>query len=105
MSTTILPIRGASFPAIEPLPSVKPGGSLGSTAPSSFSDLISSSVRTVEQATQNAANAAQQFLAGENEDLHTVAIAEQKAEITSELFLQVRNKAINAYQEIMKMQL
>jgi flagellar hook-basal body complex protein FliE len=106
MSTTILPIRSPNFPAIEPLPSVKPGsGAAGTNAPSSFSDLLSSSIGTVEQATQSATNAAQQFLSGENEDLHTVAIAEQKAEITSELFLQLRNKAISAYQEIMKMQL
>ena len=34
-----------------------------------------------------------------------LAIAEQKAELTGELFMQVRNKAISAYQEIMKMQL
>jgi flagellar hook-basal body complex protein FliE len=106
MSSTILPIRSPSFPALDSLPSIQPAGSPGgNNAPSSFSDLISSSIGTVEQATQNATNAAQQFLSGENEDLHTVAIAEQKAEITSELFLQLRNKAINAYQEIMKMQL
>lgn len=102
MSTTILPIRSPSLPAIQPLPSVKPPGA---DAPSSFSDLLSSSVGTVEQATQNATDAAQRFLSGENEDLHTVAIAEQKAELTGELFMQVRNKAISAYQEIMKMQL
>ena len=102
MSTTILPIRSPNFPAIEPLPAIKPAGS---PAPSSFSDLLNSSITTVEQATQNATSAAQRFLAGDNEDLHTVAIAEQKAEITSDLFLQLRNKAISAYQEIMRMQL
>jgi len=102
MSTTILPIRTPSLPPIEGLPSVK--AAVGS-APSSFTDLISSSIGTVEQAHATATNAAQQFLSGQNEDLHTVAIAEQKAEITSELFLQLRNKAISAYQEIMKMQL
>ena len=104
MSTTILPIRSPSIPAIEPLPSVKPPGISGST-PTSFADLISSGIGTVEQATQNATHAADQFLSGQNEDLHTVAIAEQKAEVTSELFLQLRNKAVSAYQEIMKMQL
>ena len=102
MSTTILPIHSTSIPAIGPLPSVKPPGA---ASPASFTDLLSSSIGTVEQATQNANHAAQQFLSGENEDLHTVAIAEQKAEITSGLFMQLRNKAISAYQEIMKMQL
>jgi flagellar hook-basal body complex protein FliE len=101
MSTTILPIRSPSLPAFESLPSVKPAGA----AATSFSDLLTTSVGTVEQATRNATDAAQQFLSGSNEDLHTVAIAEQKAELTSELFLQMRNKAVSAYQEIMKMQL
>jgi flagellar hook-basal body complex protein FliE len=106
MSTTILPFRGLSVPAIQALPSVHPAGGLaGNTSPSSFTDLLSSTIGTVEQANANATNAAQQFLSGENEDLHTVAIAEQKAEITSDLFLQLRNKAVSAYQEIMKMQL
>jgi flagellar hook-basal body complex protein FliE len=102
MSATILPIRSPSFPALEPLPSIKPAGG---AAPSSFSDLLTSSVGTVEQASQNATDAAQRFLSGQNEDVHTVAIAEQKAEITTELFLQLRNKAVSAYQEIMRMQL
>jgi flagellar hook-basal body complex protein FliE len=101
MSTTILPISSPAIPAFAPLPSIKPAGS----SPSPFADLVTSSIGTVEQANQNATNAAQRFLAGDNEDVHTVAIAEQKAELTSELFLQVRNKAISAYQEIMRMQL
>ena len=101
MSTTILPVRTPNLPLISPLPSVKAEG----PAHSSFSDLISSSIGVTERAQGIAANAAQAFLSGQNEDLHTVAIAEQKAEITSELFLQLRNKAISAYQEIMKMQL
>ena len=102
MSTTILPIRSPSLPVFEPLPTVNPAGSAG---PSSFKDLLTTSVGTVEQANQGATDAAQRFLSGENEDLHTVAIAEQKAELTGELFMQVRNKAISAYQEIMRMQL
>jgi len=102
MSTTILPIRSPNFPALSPLPSVKPPGS---AAPTSFSDLLSNSIGTVEQASQNATSAAQSFLSGANEDIHTVAIAEQKSALTGELFMQIRNKAISAYQEIMKMQL
>jgi flagellar hook-basal body complex protein FliE len=102
MSTTILPFQTPNLPLIQPLPSVKPVG--GGSSPS-FSDLISSSIGITERATANAENATQAFLSGQNEDLHTVAIAEQKAEITSDLFLQLRNKAVSAYQEIMKMQL
>jgi flagellar hook-basal body complex protein FliE len=41
---------------------------------------------------------------GETEEIHKVALDQQKAAISLDLFLQVRNKVINAYQEIMKMQ-
>jgi flagellar hook-basal body complex protein FliE len=47
----------------------------------------------------------QQFLTGENEELHTTILATQKAELAFELGLQVRNKVVDAYQEIMKMQM
>lgn len=106
MSTTILPIHSPNFPAIQPLPSITlPGNPTGSQAPTSFTDLLTTSINTVEQAGQNATSVAQSFLSGENEDFHSVAIAEQKAEITSDLFMQLRNKAISAYQEVMRMQL
>ncbi len=36
-------------------------------------------------------------------DVHTVALATQQAELSLELFQQVRNKFVSAYQEIMKM--
>jgi flagellar hook-basal body complex protein FliE len=52
-----------------------------------------------------AGTAIQQFLNGENEDLHTTILASQKAELAFELGLQVRNKVVSAYQEIMKMQM
>jgi flagellar hook-basal body complex protein FliE len=97
MSTTIFPIGAQRFPAIESLPSLQPPGfPKGDSASTRFSDVLSSSIATVEQASHNATSATQQFLSGENEDLHTVAIAEQKAEIATELFMQVRNKAISA---------
>ena len=44
------------------------------------------------------------FLTGGNEELHSVALAAQRASLEFELFLQVRNKVTSAYQEIMRMQ-
>lgn len=58
------------------------------------------------QGLQNqAADAAQKFMTGENDEIHDIALAGQQAELSFELGLQVRNKVVNAYQEIMKMQL
>ena len=41
---------------------------------------------------------------GQNVDLHEVMIASQKSSVTMQLTLEVRNKAIEAYQEMMRMQ-
>ena len=40
---------------------------------------------------------------GENVDLHTVMIASQKASISLSATLEIRNKVVEAYQEIMRM--
>ncbi len=54
---------------------------------------------------QDAAHAsAQSFMNGETEEIHKVALDQQKAAISLDLFLQMRNKVVSAYQEIMKMQ-
>ena len=52
------------------------------------------------QANQSVEN----FLAGKNEDVHTAVLATQRADLSFELFMQVRNKVVSAYQEIMRMQ-
>jgi flagellar hook-basal body complex protein FliE len=47
----------------------------------------------------------QKFLSGDTDELHTTILATQKAELAFQLGLQVRNKVVDAYQEIMKMQM
>ena len=47
----------------------------------------------------------ERFLSGEGEELHTTILATQRAELSFDLFLQVRNKVVSAYQEIMRMQM
>jgi flagellar hook-basal body complex protein FliE len=57
----------------------------------------------VEATQSSAATAASDLLVNGKGDVHTVALAAQSAELTLELFQQVRNKFVSAYQEIMKM--
>ena len=40
----------------------------------------------------------------QSEELHATALAVQRAELAFDLFLQARNKVVQAYQEIMRMQ-
>src|ERR1700722_13053689 len=79
-------------------------GVTGAAAPGvSFADVFGSAVNQVESAQQTAKTAAMDLLAGGQGDVHTVALASQRAELSLELFQQVRNKFVSAYQEIMKM--
>jgi flagellar hook-basal body complex protein FliE len=68
-----------------------------------FANAISAVINDVEAAQSQAQSAASNLLIGGRGDVHTVALAAQSAELTLELFQQVRNKFVSAYQEIMKM--
>jgi flagellar hook-basal body complex protein FliE len=69
-----------------------------------FQSMLEGMIGNVEQSQTQASQAAQNFLSGGDEELHSVALAAQRADLQFNLFLQVRNKAVSAYQEIMRMQ-
>jgi flagellar hook-basal body complex protein FliE len=80
--------------------------SAASSAPKSsgsFKDVLTAAVGQVESSGKTASDAVSSVLNGETEDLHTAILATQRAELTFEMFMQVRNKVVGAYQEIMKM--
>ena len=70
-----------------------------------FRELFSRTVQEVQAYQQHAASSVDSFLSGESEDLHSVALSTQKAELAFEMFVQVRNKVVQAYQEVMRMQI
>ena len=82
--------------------------SIGSTAKtqgeSSFTDILSDAINSARDAEGTAENENAALLTGETDDLHTPLIESQKAEIALDLAIQIRNKVINAYNQIMNMQ-
>ena len=70
-----------------------------------FKDMFDTAVNTVEGFQSEASTAVENLLSGRNEDVHTPIIATQKADLSFELFMGVRNKVISAYQSVMGMQL
>jgi len=92
--------------SISSIPSLPPLQVPGTTSqPGAFQNMLNSAIQTIESSSNNASTAVQKFLNGENEELHTAALAVQKANLTFDLGLQVRNKVVDAYQQIMQMQL
>jgi len=99
MSLPILPVSNITLPdAIGP-------AAAGSTSGGAFQDVLTSAIQRVESMGNDASTSVQKFLSGEGEELHTAVLASQRAELGFDMFLQVRNKVVGAYQEIMKMQL
>jgi len=73
---------------------------------SGFGDVLSQAIQSVEAVGKNASQSADRFLSGDSaEELHTTILATQQAQLSFDLFLQMRNKAVSAYQEIMRMQM
>ena len=99
MAAPILPISGAALP--QP---IRPIGETGA-AGGGFQDVLAGAIRQVEAVQQNAAQSVERFLSGDGEELHTTILATQQADLSMDLFLQVRNKVVSAYQEIMRMQM
>jgi|ERR1700733_2828656 len=97
-----LPITSIRLPAA--IPALTPAGS---TSPSGagFSSVLADAIGRVDQFQQNAQTSIGKFLSGEDEEVHKVALATQQAAMSFDLFLQVRNKVVSAYQEVMRMQM
>jgi len=76
-----------------------------SSQPGAFQNVLQDAIQNIESANNNASNSVQKFLTGENEELHSTILAVQQASIAFDLGLQVRNKVVDAYQEIMRMQM
>ena len=72
--------------------------------PKSFGEFLVDALKATNdlQKHSDAMNAA--LAAGRVEDISQVMVASQKAEISIQLALQLRNRAVSAYQEIMRMQ-
>ena len=71
-------------------------------APAGFSESLRDLVGSVESSSR-AANDAVEHMLGGTGDVHEAMIALQRAELTLQLTVQVRNKLVQAYQDIMRM--
>jgi len=70
----------------------------------SFKELVKDAVSEVNKLQSQADQSAVKLATGELEDVHRAMIDMQKAKLALDLTIQVRNKVIEAYQEIMRMQ-
>jgi flagellar hook-basal body complex protein FliE len=70
-----------------------------------FADVLQSAVEAVNTAQQKADTAARDTAIGNATSLHETMIALEKADISLRLATQVRNRVVEAYQDVMRMQI
>ena len=68
-----------------------------------FGDLLGKMVGKVSELQNNADKSIQGLATGEKKGLHEVMLAVEKASVSFQMLTQVRNKAVEAYQEVMRM--
>ncbi|MDG5766752.1 flagellar hook-basal body complex protein FliE [Balneolales bacterium ANBcel1] len=71
----------------------------------SFADMLTRAVGSVDQTMKTSEQSIQDFAAGRTENVHEVMINMQRAQLSFQMMVEVRNKAIETYQEISRMQI
>jgi flagellar hook-basal body complex protein FliE len=88
---------------VNPVAPISPGAKADKS--DNFQSMLQSAIERVESSRSAANDAAEKFVSGQDQDLHTTMLAAQRASLDFELLLQMRNKVVQGYQEIMRMQL
>ncbi|MCX6863698.1 MAG: flagellar hook-basal body complex protein FliE [Verrucomicrobia bacterium] len=80
-------------------------GETSVAAPGSrFGDMLSEMVQKTDASQKTSAATTGAMLSGQNVPLHQVMISSEEASISFQLMLEVRNKLLDGYQELMRMQ-
>lgn len=69
-----------------------------------FGEMLNQSIEKVNELQLQADHAAKEAIAGRNKNIHETMLMMEKADMSFRLMMQVRNKVIEAYREIMKIQ-
>lgn len=70
----------------------------------SFKDVISKFIQDVDKMQKDSDQSVKDYATGEVTDLHQVMVAAEEANLSFQLMMEVRNKLLESYREIMRMQ-
>ncbi len=99
-----IPPISAALPALPTVPTTSVGGPGAAAAGTpGFGDQISAALNNLNDLHATADSLAEQAAVGTLEDVHDYTIAATEAAVATELTVAVRNKAVEAFQEIRRM--
>src|SRR3954465_10258389 len=104
ISTRIQPM---SIPSVKDTADIAPGTSAdnGAAAGGGFGQALTNAISGLNQSQNAADDASVHMAAGDPIDLHEVMLARETASLHFQLAVQVRNKLVEAYQDVMRMQI
>ena len=95
-------IKGVSSPL--PMPPVN-GQATSAERSKGFGDLLTGAIGEADKLHHEADQAVEALAAGRSADVHNTMIALQKADVSFQLLMQIRNKVVSAYETVMRMQI
>jgi flagellar hook-basal body complex protein FliE len=99
---TTSPISPSDLAKLDSAPSIQTFAPASSTG--SFENLLGNMVTDVSQKQSAANDTVNALLSGQNVSLHQTMISMEEASLSFQMMVEVRNKLLDSYQELMKMQ-
>ncbi len=82
-----------------------PGAGKSEKSLDSFGDLLEKLMSDANAAQKNSDTVIEGFVSGKVDNIHDVVLAVAEADLSFRLIMEIRNKLIDSYQEIMRMQM
>ena len=105
---SINPLQASALTRVDaPLPKIglpPAGPNIAAPAGGGFGQMLDGLVGTVEARSAEAQAATRKVLLGDSDQLHQSVIAMQEASVAFTMMVEVRNKLVESYQELMRMQ-
>ncbi|MBN1516388.1 flagellar hook-basal body complex protein FliE [Candidatus Sumerlaeota bacterium] len=106
-----IPIQGQLQSVLRPLGPTQSGAANRDLQPQktedgkTFADLMTDSINEVNRLQNEASQSLEKLATGESRDVHNTVIQLQKASVSFKMMMEVRNKLVDAYKEVMRTQL
>lgn len=104
-SAQIASQSAARIAGSSPSPAAAPGAAkAGRPGGDPFADLMKSELQQVNHQHQHADEMVKQLVEGQTDNIHGVVLSVAKADLAFRMMLEIRNRVIDSYQEVMRMQ-
>jgi flagellar hook-basal body complex protein FliE len=92
------------LPSIREVPIIDVPVQSGNTTEPGFGSMLTDSIMRVNEAMLDSDKAIEDLTSGKSGNVHGTLIAMQKAEVSFKTLIEIRNKIMRAYEEVMRMQ-